>query len=172
MRQELLEILAEIDNEFVPALSSRSSTKQQDFHSNDSIDQMTAADNDTDALLPYLEAMYQQQLFVIRDPNTKSIVAISSAIPNYEFLEAGIRSPGIYISTIATRKHARGKGLANLLYDAMEQAVGTGGMVSTRTWSGNEGHLGLLAKRGYHLSLRLPNDRGPGIDTVYYQKIL
>ena len=40
--------------------------------------------------------------------------------------------------------------------------------VSTRTWSLNHAQLHELAKRGYRQLALLKDDRGPGVDTVYF----
>jgi hypothetical protein len=39
---------------------------------------------------------------------------------------------------------------------------------TTRTWSTNASHLDLLDELGFDLIKRVEDDRGDGIDTVYY----
>ncbi len=41
--------------------------------------------------------------------------------------------------------------------------------IFTRTWSSNSGHLRILNALKFHQHCYLSNDRGPGIDTVYYR---
>lgn len=45
-------------------------------------------------------------------------------------------------------------------------------LISTRTWSGNSNHISLLQKLAFTGPVRIPDDRGPGIDTVYYYTLL
>ena len=40
--------------------------------------------------------------------------------------------------------------------------------VTTRTWDSNDRHLDLLSDLGFELLTRIEDDRGEGIDTVYY----
>ena len=63
----------------------------------------------------------------------------------------------------------RRRGIARSFYDLLmslfpEQTL----LISTRTWSTNNSHISLLEKMGFTGPLRIENDRGPGIDTVYY----
>lgn len=44
--------------------------------------------------------------------------------------------------------------------------------ITTRTWSGNDAQIHTLKKRGYVLFKSLANDRGAGIDTLYFVKKL
>ena len=41
--------------------------------------------------------------------------------------------------------------------------------IALRTWSTNAAQLRLMEKLGFTCVLRLPDDRGPGVDTVYYR---
>lgn len=80
-----------------------------------------------------------------------------------------------YLSTLIVAQAARGRGLARQLYAALfELADGWSGspIVATRTWSTNDAHLPLIAALGFEEALRLADDRGPGIDTVYFLKRL
>jgi RimJ/RimL family protein N-acetyltransferase len=40
----------------------------------------------------------------------------------------------------------------------------------TRTWSTNAAHIAILGKFGFSQIARIENDRGEGIDTVYFAK--
>jgi hypothetical protein len=42
--------------------------------------------------------------------------------------------------------------------------------IFTRTWSANFAHIRILEKYGFRMIVELPNDRGIGIHTVYFQK--
>ena len=81
--------------------------------------------------------------------------------------------PCAYVSTIVVRKDARRKGITSQLYeDLLSGKYHKSDYVATRTWSENQGHISLLEKEGFDLMLCIPNDRGIGIDTVYFRKLL
>ena len=81
--------------------------------------------------------------------------------------------PCAYVSTIVVRKDARRKGITSQLYeDPLSGEYHKSDHVATRTWSENQGHISLLEKEGFDLMLCIPNDRGIGIDTVYFRKLL
>ena len=42
--------------------------------------------------------------------------------------------------------------------------------IFTRTWSTNEAHIKILMKFDFEIMSVLKNDRGEGIDTVYFKK--
>ncbi len=59
----------------------------------------------------------------------------------------------------------------NMLYDLIENEVPktlSCNRISTRTWSTNKAQIHSLKKRGYKEQRVLVDDRGPGIDTIYY----
>ena len=76
-----------------------------------------------------------------------------------------------YVSTICVNRAHRRRGIASLLYDRVEQ-IARPGIVSLRTWSTNAAQIGALGRRGYVCVKRIVDDRGKGIDTVYFAKSL
>lgn len=77
----------------------------------------------------------------------------------------------LYITTICVKKELRKQHIMSGLYDCMEKTAAKAcgcPRISTRTWSENEAHMKGLQHRGYRLLAVLKDDRGPGIDTVYY----
>ena len=80
-----------------------------------------------------------------------------------------------YITTICVRKVHRNKGVLKGLYAFLlsnmphELAMN---YLSTRTWSTNAGHIHTLETLGFQRVTVVPDDRKPGIDTVYYAKAL
>lgn len=80
-----------------------------------------------------------------------------------------------YLSTLIVAQSARGRGLARTLYERLFDLARSWSetpCVATRTWSTNSAHLPLIAKLGFEERLRLKDDRGAGIDTVYFLKPL
>lgn len=74
-----------------------------------------------------------------------------------------------YLSTILVEKNCRGRGISKKLYEKFIE-LSAGKSIVTRTWSTNESHLGLLSKLGFVEIKRIKDDRGDGIDTVYFGK--
>ena len=148
------------DAEFVPPLSSRSSSTQQAL--------CDSAQN-ADGIHPYFEELKKQR-FAAAFENGK-LIAFVSYKENYTCAEIPQNElPNIYISTLVVSPEARGKGVTKALYSALFSEYKTAN-VFTRTWSTNAAHIRILESFGFTLSERIENDRAPGIDTVYFCKI-
>lgn len=76
-----------------------------------------------------------------------------------------------YVSTICTQHGWRGHGIAKALYGPLEQFV-SHDTITVRTWSTNGAQVHLLASMGYEEHKRIKDDRGQGIDTIYFKKRL
>lgn len=155
---QILEMLTASDQEFVPPLSARSSTTQQNLSSGDSC---------PDGIFQYYTQLQTQKVMAAVEGDR--LLAFVSYIENHvsgPITEAD--TPNIYLSTLVMRPEARGKGLTKKLYT---QLFGTykPAPVFTRTWSTNAAHLRILQFFGFETVKILPNHRGPGIDTVYFK---
>lgn len=154
---DLHRLLTEADEEFVPPLSARSSTLQQALGPR----QARAAGIDA-----YLAAVLGQELLVAED--AAHVLGFLSWRRDHTVAVPG-RSPLgplAYVTTVVVTAAARGRGVGRALYGALLREL-AGGAVATRTWSRNDAHLALLASLGFAEAVRLPDDRGPGLDTVY-----
>ena len=156
---QILEMLAESDKEFVPPLSSRSSTTQQDLSSGGVC---------PEGVLQYYNQLQTQKVMAAVEGDR--LLTFVSYIENYvsgPITQAD--TPNIYLSTLVMRPEARGKGLTKKLYaylfDAYRPAP-----IFTRTWSTNIPHIRILDYFGFETLQVLPDHRGPGIDTVYFKK--
>lgn len=157
--QDVLQLLQEADQEFVPPLSSRSSATQQDF---------SGVSENSNGVLSYFEQLKQQR-FIGALENGK-LLGFVSFRENYQCREIPPEElPNIYISTLIVRPEARGKGVTTALYDRLFTEYRNSN-IFTRTWSTNLAHTKILGKYGFNLFRSLPNDRGNGIDTVYFKK--
>lgn len=155
---QILEMLVASDREFVPPLSSRSSTTQQD---------LSAAESCPEGVRQYYEQLQTQK--VMAAVEGERLLTFVSYIENYingPITQAD--TPNIYLSTLVMRPEARGKGLTKKLYaylfDAYKPAP-----VFTRTWSTNAPHLRILDFFGFDTIKTMKDHRGPGIDTVYFK---
>ena len=158
-REELLEILSINDKNFIPPLSQRSSTTQANL-------QGSAEKSD---ILPYFYKMMEQNILAMFFDG--KLVGFVSYIDNYisDVISAETH-PNIYLSTLALYPEARGmgatkKGYTYLFFECYPQCN-----VYTRTWSTNGPHIHILDGFGFCELKRIPNDRGVGIDTVYFYK--
>ncbi len=165
IREQIWNILCQCDDEFYPPLSARVSSSQK---------VLKTADGETPRKrggLPteYFDEMIRQY-FIIASENG-SVAGFMTFRKDYccEALERFGES--LYITTVCVARNRRRQGVLALLYGFMERRVTqicSCNKISTRTWSRNDAQLHTLEKRGYRVLSILPNDRGKGIDTVYY----
>lgn len=154
-KQDLWALLVEADAEFVPPLSSRTQTTQ------------TALSGGEKAAAPrqyYLGLL--QQAFLLTEENGR-VVGFLSYKPNYRLRANGMDLPCNYISTIIVSKAFRNRGLTGNMYRKLFE-LSENTPIATRTWSTNAAHIALLGKLRFRELLRIPDDRGKGIDTVYF----
>lgn len=152
-------LLVAADNEFIPPLSSRSSSTQQTLSNHT---------KRADGINQYFEQLKEQR-FVVAFENEKLIAFVSykenyncAEIPNSEL-------PNIYITTLIVSHTERGKGVTKSLYNKLFGEYKNVN-IFTRTWSTNIAHTKILENYGFEILKIIENDRGNGIDTVYYKK--
>ncbi|MGQ4538200.1 GNAT family N-acetyltransferase [Dermabacteraceae bacterium P7074] len=156
--ERLWEMTCLADKEFVPPLSSRSGTVQKDL----------AACVKAGKPVAYYEEMLKQKFFFSMTDAGK-IVGFMSYRNNYS-PDDEIAS-GLYVSTVFVCPEYRGQGRVKELYRAViAEAKYSHRSVLARTWSGNDAHTKVLVRFGFAEIKRIPDGRGDGIDTVYYQK--
>ncbi|MBR6572096.1 MAG: GNAT family N-acetyltransferase [Clostridia bacterium] len=151
-------LLAEADNEFVPPLSSRSSSTQQNFSNTLQSDNITT----------YFEQLKNQRFAVVFEEG--ELISFVSFKENYTCSEISENElPNIYLSTLVVSPKARGKGVTTALYQKLFTEYEKVN-IFTRTWSTNFAHIKILGKYGFEVIKVLKDDRGIGIDTVYFKK--
>lgn len=157
---DIIKILTESDKDFVPPLSARKSTLDKKFDKGFS---------DVGGIHSYFEEMKKQEILAtFEDGKIIGFVSyrlnfVSEDIPETEL-------PNIYVSTLVLGKEARGKGLTKKMYAYLFSDLYADRNVFTRTWSTNYAHTKILSDFGFSELYRKENDRGAGIDTVYYKK--
>ena len=77
-----------------------------------------------------------------------------------------------YIDSISILEEYRGKKLGKLLMDKCFSDLKSKNihLVKLRTWSTNKITTNLYPKLGFKISDIVKNDRGPGIDSIYFEK--
>ena len=149
-RQAVYDILVECDDDFVPPLSYRAGTKQTDW---------THKGATHEGVRDYFDTVMQQHVLLWKRDG--EVIAFMSFRPHGSVC---------YLSTLCVRHACRGQGLSPKIYRAAQQwAREHGGEITVlRTWSTNAAQMHLMGKLGYVEKARLKDDRGPGVDTVYY----
>lgn len=152
----IMDLLTLCDAEFVPPLSSRVSTTQH---------ALGPAEGDA---IPdeYYDNIARQHTLVAYESG--KIVGFLSYKLDYVCQEIPPQYlPNVYITTIIVHPDWRRHGITNALYAQLMRKYRRR-QLFTRTWSTNISHTRILASLGFHEHLRIENDRGEGIDTVYY----
>ncbi len=154
-RDQFLFLLEESDGDFLPPLSKRSSPRDLSFSSESKIG---------NGILSYYSEMSRAKLLVALEG--KRLCGFVAFWENY----AGEKTEKLYISTLVVAKSARGRGLTAKMYAHLFEEAYPDRPFYTRTWSTNEAHTKILSRFGFKEQKRIKNDRGAGIDTVYFEK--
>ncbi len=163
LRATVYRILDACESEFVPPLSMRASTHQDDL--------LGGHATPNSGVQSYFNEMVNQQFLLAFSEKDGSLLAFLSFIPDYHLPHNALNHASAYVSTICTKHEARGQGIARALYTELERVDGIK-TITLRTWSTNESQLHALESLDYRILLRIPNDRGYGIDTIYFAKEL
>ena len=157
-KKDIWQLLKEADCEFVPPLSARKGTTQKNLLDIEEGEVPTE----------YFEALTQQSFILCI--NDSHVVGFMSYKKDYELKLYDDNSLVCdYISTIIINKRFRNKGYTTSMYNKLFD-YRPSKTYATRTWSTNHTHLHLLDKLGFELVYIIKDDRGVGIDTVYYIK--
>jgi ribosomal protein S18 acetylase RimI-like enzyme len=168
VRRQLLQVLLDVDNDFVPPLSKRRSLEfWLEIFDQGSILYAKAPLGDAVAgFLAYYPALdpdtYQRLLPYV---NIAPVVSLPGS--RETFREA-------YLHFIAVTPAYRGRQVSSALLAQLLQEVQEQGISRLRviTWSTNTGSLNLYKKFNFTVFHRVPDDRGEGIDSVYLEVTL
>lgn len=154
------ELLCRYDHAFVPPLSARENTYQQNL-SNYDVKSPTPK--------KYFEELKGQSFLIAVEGGR--VVGFMSYRPNY-IIEDLNNEETMYVTTIIVEEEQRGKGITTTFYNTLFSRLTKGETVTTRTWSTNDSHIRILFKLGFREIKHIEGSRGEGLDTVYYQKII
>ncbi len=174
--QQVRNLLVKYDDAFIPPLSQRASSTQTALGPNSGPQSEGSVDG-------YLESLKTQNfiLAVDSDCDVDRIAGFLAFKQDYccDAL-GGEKHPCNYVTTVLIDEDYRGLRLTYDLYNELFAFVvdegGTLNPIATRTWDSerkedaNGAHLHILEQLGFQLVKRLRDDRGDGIDTVYYRK--
>jgi len=154
---QLEQLLAAADKEFIPPLSSRSSTTQGT---------LSAGETASDGIRAYFDEMKTQPMVLAMDG--ERLAGFMAFRFDHTCDQIGKEClPNMYASTSVVHPDYRGQGLMRRFYETMIAAYPQRG-IYTRTWAANASHLHVLHKLGFQQLCCLKDHRGPGVDTVYY----
>lgn len=160
MLDNILDLLTLCNNDFVPPLSSRNSTTQNMLGSSDANSAIPYA---------YFGNIRRQPAFVMMERGR--VIGFLSFLEDYVSPKIPPElTPNVYVTTVIVHPRYRNRGIAHQLYHALFSRY-AGYHIFTRTWSTNHAHTKILLSRGFHEHCRIENDRGEGIDTVYYRRL-
>ena len=151
-------MLEAADDEFVPPLSARNSSTQKDLKNSAK----------SGSIARYFEQLKDQRFAAAFEDG--KLIAFVSYRENYFCPHVPPECvPNIYLSTLVVSPAARGKGVTKALYGHLFSEY-KHAHIFTRTWSTNIAHIKILQFYGFQTIEVLENDRGNGIDTIYFQK--
>ncbi|MEM7785074.1 MAG: GNAT family N-acetyltransferase [Planctomycetota bacterium] len=159
-------ILHQCSSEFIPPLTNRSSTTQKQW----SLEEHSVTLNSGGSFpQSYFDKLRTQGLVTAWIENR--IVGFLSF--QSQFCDDNLTPfcPAIYVTTVCIEPDFRGRGICSKIYDWLLNHIRKNfntRYLSTRTWSTNTGHIRILQNQGFQECRRLLNDRGAGIDTVYF----
>lgn len=155
--EDIQSLLVLADKEFIPPLSARGSSTQSDLTNSTAV---------SDGARDYYNAMSGQPVVVaVENGRCYGFMAFKQDYVCQYYQ----KTPNLYASTCVVHPDARGKGLMQGFYQTMIDLFPQCS-IYTRTWHTNISHLKVLDRLGFSLLVRLPDHRGPGMDTVYFSK--
>lgn len=156
---QLEQLLIMADREFIPPLSSRSSTTQKN---------LSAGETSPEGIRDYFDTMKTQPMVLALDGSR--VAGFMAFRYDYTCDQIGPEClPNMYASTSVVHPDYRGQGLMRRFYETMIKSDPERG-IYTRTWAANASHLKVLSRLGFHELCRLKDHRGPGVDTVYFER--
>lgn len=161
---DIRDILQECDKEFVPPLSLREVPWQT------KLGERSEDGSAPQGIESYIDSMRGDN-FLVMSASDGEVLAFLSYMPGHVHPEETDGKVVDYVTTICVRHSHRGRGLARRLYEEVERLAESGTM-AVRTWSTNGAQMHLLRDMGYSERKRAKDDRGDGIDTVYFEKRL
>lgn len=174
--EQVRQLLAKYDDAFIPPLSQRASSTQKDLGPRSGVQSADTIDD-------YFDSIKGQNFILAIDPDsgTERVAGFLTFKQNYECAAlGGKKHPCHYVTTVLIDEDYRGLRLTYDLYNELFAfVVDEGGIlnpVATRTWDSetseyaNAAHIHILEQLGFEEVKRIRDDRGDGIDTVYFKK--
>ena len=160
-RPAIRRLLADADDSFVPPLTGTERTAVSR-----SADEGTATD-----LEGYVDRCVSRPMVGAFDDGDLVGFGSFEEISSADALEG--YTPTHHVELLIVDERVRDRGIGTRLYrsllDDLPPSVAQP-HVSTKTWSTNHAHIAILERLAFSCVERIPDDRGPGVDTVYYAR--
>ncbi len=164
IRQQLLEVLKAVDQDFLPPLSQRRDLEFWLELFEKGIIIYAQVEDRVAGFIVYYPALKNQ---ILQD--LQSCVNVDPVLKNPNSDEV---FQGAYMHFIAISPEFRGKNIASALMNELNESMMRNGISSLRviTWSSNIKSLNLYKKHGYYIYKRnLDPNRGEGVESVYLE---
>ena len=153
-------VLEACDTDFVPPLSTRFSASDTSFSAKTDIKKGIDA---------YFKSMMKEEMLAaVEDGKLLGFVTFMTD-HTCKYIDKD-SFPNIYICTLLLTPEARGKGVTVKMYTHLFDTLYPHADLYTRTWSTNAAHIRILTRFGFSQIACIENDRGEGIDTIYFGK--
>ena len=165
MRDALRRLLFSVDKEFHPPLSARRTPVDLTL-----TPLPTASADPPGEPWSYWRGVAQQSGVVLAEGDEPlGFLAFRPA----EHLPTLGRTVAAHVTTIVVRHDRRGHRPAGRIYGHLLRLLATtpGASVATRTWTANTPHLHVLARLRFAEVHRILDARGPGQDTIYFERL-
>lgn len=158
---DIRQLIQTIDDEFVPPLTDDSRS---------SMDRSAAEGGHTDIDGYVKRCLDRPLIYAVEGGRVLGFLSFEQ-ISESKFLDE--YTPSNHVEIVAVEPEARGQGIASAMYEYLFSDLPTEWVqpyVTTKTWEQNDVHIAILDRFGFDLVHRIPDDRGPGTDTVYFAR--
>lgn len=160
-RETLRDFLCDYEDEFVPPLTARSGVEEWDD------------DEPGESLDPFLDDCFDQEVIGAFNGDGE---LIGITVYDYGFFHALPQemNPCVYVTITLVAEDYRQQGvnqrISTEVYNHALELSGKQNIQSMafRTWSTNEGGKALMEKYNFKEMYRIEDDRGEGVDSIYY----
>ncbi len=157
-KDRIFDLISAADDDFLPPISQR---RVDPVTNRNTFSDVKSDEN----IRNYASAMAREQILAIFEEGALlGFVSFAENLENDVITEI----PNIYIGTAVISPALRGRGTLTRAYDHLFSILFADRSIFTRTWSTNAAHIRVLDKFGFERIKTLQNDRGDGIDTIYF----
>lgn len=152
-------LLLQCDKDFVPCLSSRSGVYQKNLSS-----KHFSLLPRSKRIDPYFNELCNQSVILaVKDGVVVGLLAYRLGYAS-DIVPIG---KNIYVTTVVVSKDFRKRGFSRAMFESLIYKYPALD-IYIRTWSTNKGQISLLSKLLFKKHVAIPNDRGNGVDTIYF----
>lgn len=144
IKEQILDLLDDCDDDFCPPLRKRVFLSEKCVTSSEI----------NNSILRYYHWIMDSSGIIVEEGN--KVIG---------FVAYTVSPDCLYVKNILVAKNYRNRGIASKLYSMILEVNRT---VCIRTWSTNKTNIKLLEDNGFTIKEVIKDDRGDGIDTIFY----